>query len=330
MSHPTAWLRIIRPPIVFISCFGAVVGALNAATYVQIDLSVFQIIMILLGAMLLSSGLMIHNDVTDLKSDEVNRPNKPIPKGSIKPETAGVVGLLLMILSIVVAFLINIENDSVLNWKCGLLTILVVAIGIYYNYFGKNHGILGNVAVAFGVGSIPLWGALGAFPDNVLLMMPLAFAIFIQEIGREIMVNAGDYQGDLRAGYKTLPVQVGRKKAMYIALFFYLWFIPIYPLPAFDWIGLGVPQVFGKMYLFGGAIFAASLLITWLLTYRVVVQNEKNEKNSGCTCSYVSSSKYTRNVRTAVFICYNITMSTYFKSFNSLWNKRVRLLTNSD
>ena len=64
--------------------------------------------------------------------------------------------------------------------------------------------------------------------DYLFLMFPLALAIFVMEIGREIMVNAGDFNGDLKAGYKTLPVLLGRKKAMYVALIFYIAFIPIF------------------------------------------------------------------------------------------------------
>jgi len=230
-----------------------------------------------MGAAFFSSGLMIHNDVTDLESDKINRPHKPLPKGIIKTKTASITGIVLMFLSIIIAFTINIKDTGVLNWQCGLLSIIIMIIGLYYNHYGKSHGIIGNIAVSIGVGAIPFWGALCVFPTCPSLMLPLAFAIFIQEIGREIMVNAGDYVGDLKAGFRTLPVQIGRKHSMYFALFFYLLFIPIYPLPAFDWTGLGIPKLFGTIYLIGGMIFAISLLLTWLLTYRVVLQNDEDK-----------------------------------------------------
>lgn len=277
MEKIVAWLRIIRPPIVFISCLGTIVGALNSAAYLGTSLSSLQILMILLGAAFLSAGLMIHNDVTDLKSDEINRPHKPLPKGIIKIKTASATGIILMFLSIIIAFTINIKDTGVLNWQCGLLSIIIMLIGLYYNHYGKSHGILGNISVAIGVGAIPFWGAMCVFPTHPFLMLPLAFAIFVQEIGREIMVCAGDYTGDHRAGFKTLPVKLGRKKSMYIALFFYLAFIPIYPLPAYDWIGLGIPQTFGLIYLIGGTVFALSLLLTWLLTYLVVIKNDEEK-----------------------------------------------------
>ncbi len=277
MKKLEAWIRIIRPPIVFISCLGAFVGALNTATYVNTELSVFQILMVVIGAAFLSSGLMIHNDVTDLKSDEVNRPHKPLPQRVIKTKTASAIGIILMLLSILIALFVNIKEDGVLNINCAVLTVIIVLIGLYYNHYGKYHGIFGNLAVALGVGAIPYWGSIAVFPNDITIMFLLAFAIFIQEIGREIMVNAGDYVGDLKAGFKTMPVNIGRKNSMYVALFFYILFVPLYLLPAYDWTGLGVPKVFGPLYLVGGGIFAFSLLFTWFLTYRVVIKNDEEK-----------------------------------------------------
>jgi len=272
-----AWIKIIRPPIVFISCLGALVGALNAAVFLDITLTGFQIFMVLLGSGFLAAGLMVHNDVTDLKSDKINRPNKPLPSGIIGVKTAYITGITLMILSILVVSLVNIKDQGVLNWNCGIFTAILVVVGIYYNHYGKYHGIFGHVSVAFGVGAIPYWGSIAVFSDKLVLLLPLALAIFTQEIGREIMVCAGDYQGDLKSGFKTTPVRLGRKRSMYVALLFYLIYIPIFPLPAYDWLGIGIPQIFGTVYLIGGSLFAIALLLTWGLTYRVVLQNDEKK-----------------------------------------------------
>jgi geranylgeranylglycerol-phosphate geranylgeranyltransferase len=276
MNTLMAWIRIIRPPIIFISCLGAFVGVFNSAIFLNMDLSIFQICMVILGAFFLASGLMIHNDVTDLESDKVNRPNKPLSIGAIKLKTAYFTGILMMILSIITTLLVNIRDSGNINWNCGILTFLIVIIGIYYNNYGKSKGIIGHISVALGVGAIPYWGSIAVFPTYLLLMLPLTCAIFIQEIGREIMVATGDFNGDKKAGFKTLPIQIGRKRAMQVALIFYLAFIPLYPLPAYDWVGIGVPKVFGNLYLIGGTLFVLSLLITWMLSYRVFLQD--NEK----------------------------------------------------
>ena len=268
---------MVRLPIMFLCSFGALVGALNCAVYLNIELSYFQIFLILLVPALLSTGTMIHNDVPDLESDRINRPYKPLPAGTIKVKTAYFIGLMLMFISIIISLFINFKDYGTLNTICAIYTAMLFLTGIYYNYYGKKHGIFGHMAVAFAVGSIPYWGSLAAFPNYPFLILPLGLAIFIQEIGREIMVCIGDYVGDLKAGWKTIPVKHGRKKSMFIALFFYLLFIPLFPIPAYDWTGLGAPQIFGTVYLIGGTLLAITLLLTWLLSYFAILTNDEKK-----------------------------------------------------
>ena len=270
-----AWLRMVRPPIMFLCSFGALVSALNCAIFLNVELSIFQMFMIVIAAACLSTGIMLHNDVPDLESDKINRPHKPLPQGIIKVKTAYYTGLFLMFLSIVLALFINYKGDGSLNWNCAIFTAILVTLGIYYNYHGKKHGIFGHMAVAFGVGGIPYWGGIAAFPEFPLLMLPLGVAIFFQETGREIMVCVGDYIGDLKAGWKTTPVKMGRKKSMYLALVFYLLFIPLFVLPVYDWAGLGAAKIFGTVYLIGGSLLAFGLLFTWIMSYRALLTNDE-------------------------------------------------------
>jgi geranylgeranylglycerol-phosphate geranylgeranyltransferase len=270
-----AWARMIRLPILFLCCFGAVVGALNTAVFLNADVSLFQIFILILAPAFLSVGTMVHNDVTDLKSDKVNRPYKPLPSGIIKEKTAYITGLSLMFASIIIALFVNINGTGELNWNCTIFTAFLVIVGIYYNYYWKFHGIFGHISVAIGVGAIPYWGAIAIFPNELLVMLPLAISIFFQEVGREIMVCVGDYHGDLKAGFRTTPVKIGRKRSMYVALIFYLAFIPLFPLPAFDWTGLGVPQIFGSLYLIGGSLLSITFILTWSLSYIEVLKGDE-------------------------------------------------------
>ena len=301
MKKLEAWFRVVRPPIVIISIFGATVGALNVTLPQDIAIDPLSFILMMLGAGMLGAGLMVHNDYTDLESDRVNRPHKPLPQNIISPKTAKYTGLALMYLAILISIVIGPFNpiDSAytpydLNIPLIILTIAVVYIGIIYNQKGKYTGIWGHVMVAFGVGVIPLWGALALQPQVPALMLPLALAIFIMEIGREIMVCAGDIKGDIEAGYKTTPVRVGRLRSMHIALVFYLLFIPIYPLPYlenipfFDTGRFGFEKIFGELYFWGATIFLLILLLTWADTYRVARKdNDKATWNA-----------FERNIRT--------------------------------
>lgn len=279
MNQVEAWFRVVRPPIVFISIFGACVGALNVTSAQGLHLDPIAFILCLLAAGFLSAGLMVHNDYTDLDSDRVNRPNKPLPQGIISPEVAKYTGIILMGISVIFGFCTTLvlQPDAWylpfgLNIPCGILTLIVMVEGILYNQSGKYTGLSGHILVAFGVGVIPYWGALAVKPTDLLSMFPLALAIGVMEVGREIMVCAGDIKGDIKAGYQTTPVRLGRIKSMWVVLPFYLGFIPIFPIPYFGWFGF--PKIFGDLYLWGAILFEAILLITWIDTYRVAIKGD--------------------------------------------------------
>ena len=267
MTQIWAWIRIIRPLIFIISIFGSLVGAVNAASYFGIPMEPNLMWMLVAGAALLSSGLMVHNDYTDYKSDCVNRPHKPIPSGIISLKTAKWIGIAMLLGSVIAAGIDPVAEGLRLNVSCGILTVLVVVTGIYYNRSGKFAGIIGHMIVAFGVGVIPLWGALKLYSNDGFVILPLSILIFIMETGREIMVCVGDYEGDLAAGYKTTPIRLGREKAMLLALVYYvISFLLIEPV----FKGLGFyPGVFSWPYRTGAYIFFAILFITWGITWRV-------------------------------------------------------------
>ncbi len=277
MNKLEAWFRIIRPPIVFISIFGACVGALNVTIGQEIYLDQIGFVLSLFAAGLLSAGLMVHNDYTDLESDRVNRPHKPLPQGVISPQVARISGIAMMGLAVILAFCTTlILRPSAwfvpygVNIPCGVLTLIVMFVGISYNRSGKYTGIWGHIMVAFGVGVIPYWGAIAVKPTDLISMFPLALAIGVMEIGREIMVCAGDIKGDIKAGYRTTPVRLGRLRSILLVLPFYLGFIPIFPISYFGWFEF--PIIFGDLYLWGAIMFVLILLLTWIDTYRVAIK----------------------------------------------------------
>lgn len=249
-SAPEAWFRVVRPPIVLLSVVGSAAGALNVTLAAGKPVPEPALALGLLSSGLLAAGLMVHNDYTDLPSDRVNRPWKPIPSGAIAPRTAEWSGLGMMLLSALMALLISIP--------LGILSISVLAVGVAYNHRGKHASILGHAMVAYGVGAIPYYGALAM--GDALSMLPLAAAVFVMEIGREIMVCAGDIVGDRKAGFRTLPVLAGKRRAMLAALLCYILSVPFYPIPY-------LTGLFGPVYLIGSAVFLAGLFATWALTY---------------------------------------------------------------
>jgi geranylgeranylglycerol-phosphate geranylgeranyltransferase len=277
-----AWVQISRPLIMFISVFGALVGALNIRSSYELPILSgwvpFQLRNLWelgFGSVLLSAGLMIHNDVTDYPSDCVNRPHKPLPRGAIDHRTARWTGIIAMCAAALVSMVHHTPQGVEANWACGWLTVAIVVTGIFYNDHGKMHGLLGHGIVAFGVGAIPLWGALKLYGDTGVAILPLAAAIFVMEIGREIMVCIGDLPGDLKAGFRTTPIRLGRDRAMRHVLWYYCGYLLLLPLP---FTGVGpFPPLFGDVYLAGALLFALILFATWGATWRAIRRGDEEQ-----------------------------------------------------
>jgi 4-hydroxybenzoate polyprenyltransferase len=179
------------------------------------------------------------------------------------------VGFALMAAAVLVGLFVRWPDEGVLDLPTAAVVALVFLVGLYYNARGKHTGLLGHVMVALGVGLIPYVGAM-PFGDYVA-MAPLALGIGVMEVGREIMVCAGDIEGDLAAGFSTLPCRVGRERSLQVTLAFYLASAPLFYLyhPA---LAVHVPglstDVFGPLYLVGAGLFMASLLVLWAMVWR--------------------------------------------------------------
>jgi len=284
-----AWVRIVRPPIMVISIVGVSVGALNVTLGRGEPLPLATYGMTCLMAALLSAGLMVHNDYYDLPSDRVTRPKKALPSGAIKASTARDVGFALMALAVLTGLLVRFPATGELDVITALFAALVFLVGLFYNIRGKHTGLLGHAMVALGVGLIPYMGAV-PFRDYAD-MLPLAAGIAVMEVGREIMVCAGDIEGDRAAGFSTLPVRIGQRRSLLVALGFYIASAPLFfiYLPSiaghiygegWDYGPMGADDsfpvrntlldvnMFGTLYFVGAAAFLAALIALWWLVWR--------------------------------------------------------------
>jgi 4-hydroxybenzoate polyprenyltransferase len=102
-------------------------------------------------------------------------------------------------------------------------------------------------------------------------MAPLAIGIAVMEVGREIMVCAGDIEGDRAAGFSTVPVRMGQRRSLLVALGFYIASVPFYYL-YLPRVAHLIPElrddVFGPLYYLGTSVFLVSLFVLWTLVWR--------------------------------------------------------------
>ncbi|MDG6220140.1 MAG: UbiA family prenyltransferase [Candidatus Thermoplasmatota archaeon] len=282
MNKAYAWFRIVRPPIVFIGVFGSTVTALifqgtPGAMDFAVPLHLWAFIWSMFCWGMLWGGIMVHNDYTDLKSDKYNKPHKPIPCGAITPRQAHLGGLAMMTFGWLLPIPILMLIDVWFAVAAAFWGFTLWFVGVYYDYWGKGHGAAGHASVAWGVALIPLYGGALVSPyAGFALLLPLFLALFISEIGREILVCCHDYYGDIKQGWLTTPVVRGRMTAMRHVPIWYLGFIPFYAIPYFGW--LGYPAYFSPIYFWGYTIFILGLYVTWAAIYKTMLGTRDEKK----------------------------------------------------
>jgi geranylgeranylglycerol-phosphate geranylgeranyltransferase len=195
------------------------------------------------------------NDIRDLAADRVNRPRtRPLAAGHVSRGTADLIVFDGSLLGLAAAALVS-------GWQV-LAAVAALAVMFLYSPFLKPLPVVGNVAVAVVAGSPPLYGALavGAPAAGVVPWVLAAWLHFV----REIVKDVEDESGDRVIGRRTLPIAVGRQRALIVAAGMGLLFVPA---------SLLLPRSAG----YGGAYFLIALFAqmavlvaaTWLLLGRV-------------------------------------------------------------
>ncbi|MDD5502286.1 MAG: UbiA family prenyltransferase [Candidatus Thermoplasmatota archaeon] len=216
----SALFQISRPANCAIAAIGAFAGAYVSTFYPSAFLS--QIIFAACAAIFATAGGNALNDYFDAEIDRINKPKRPIPSGELSRDGA----LSFAIFSFGSAIALAIMA----NWVCAAFGVLNVAILSIYNKWLKRRGFAGNIAVAYLVGSVFLFG--GAAVGNFRLAGLLAAMASLSTLGREILKDIEDMKGD-EGKRKTLPMKIGVGNAGALAAFATLAAVAISPVPFF-------------------------------------------------------------------------------------------------
>lgn len=179
----------------------------------------------------------IQNDILDLESDRMNRPERPLVCGKITPLAAKKASVAMAVLTILCGFsdsaiqiFSDIENFCVCEFAQALFFTLLAALLIAYNVKLKHVPLLKNMTVAF-LCATPLilaWLYPGA---SIGKLYPAMLFAFLLTTAREIYKDLEDEIGDLKAGIMTFPLIAGAPTARRFAgaLLLFTWIL--LPLP---------------------------------------------------------------------------------------------------
>lgn len=268
LSKGIGLIQILRPLNGILGGFSAFVGAYLIGGVEVIVLQRNSLFISATTVFLILSGGNAINDFFDLDIDRVNHPRRPLPSGRVKREEALLLAVLFFLMGITLSFYIHLIAF--------LIAIFATLSLVLYSLLLKKKGIAGNILVSFLSAIVFPYGGLAVSPHSAFrtphifqLFFPFLFA-FLFHLGREIVKDTADMEGDSKWNARTLPLQHGKTIALNYSFRIFLLLILITPLPFFF-------RAFNLIYLLM-VLFGVDLFLLLLLLY--LFQNPTSERLS--------------------------------------------------
>jgi geranylgeranylglycerol-phosphate geranylgeranyltransferase len=223
-----SYVKLTRPQNNLIAALSVLVGATISAHVDFWD----KVSLACLSAFLISAGGNSINDFFDVKIDRINKPYRPLPRGEISLSSALVFSIALFLSGIALSLWIKPANIGVAGLACGLLII--------YSSILKKRFLWGNLTVSLVSALAFVYGGM-VTDDFRLSLIPAAFA-FLFHLGREILKDLEDRDGDFSSGASTLPIVLGASLSLGICT---LVFIALIALTLFPYLF----DIFSSAYL---------------------------------------------------------------------------------
>ncbi|MFA5833515.1 MAG: geranylgeranylglycerol-phosphate geranylgeranyltransferase [Bacteroidota bacterium] len=203
------YITLIRPVNFIITALSIFVACLLAGgTQAQILFMIFAS----LGGACIASGGMVINDILDVDIDRINKPERPIPSGAVSKYDA-----LMFYGGLTGAGMIMTAYTT---RPAFIIAFVAVPTIVLYSKVFKGTPLIGNLIVGGLTGLTFIFG--GAAVGNMRqAVIPAVFA-FLINVGREIIKDMEDVEGDAKNGATTFPVLYGMKSAAIIATLFLL------------------------------------------------------------------------------------------------------------
>jgi geranylgeranylglycerol-phosphate geranylgeranyltransferase len=204
------WVRLFRPHFIPVSLSAGLVGIVvgsHSATGASIAL----------GVLICASGYgmgQIINDFIDRRADAVNAPDRPMVAGEVNPHAAVVGAVVALAGSIIAAAFIA---PPLAIW-------VLIALGGHLLYAAtKGVPLVGNLVNGVDMGLFTVIGAAAAAPHRSWVDQPQDVVLHTALIclvltAFSVIAYFKDIDGDRAAGYITLPVFLGPRRARWFAV----------------------------------------------------------------------------------------------------------------
>lgn len=210
-------------------------------------------LLLVIATTLIAAGGNIINDVYDVETDEINRPNKLIIGRGVKSGTAVGIALAFSIIGSILGIYMSIRIGF---WSAGLIfPLCAFGLWLYASHYKKSL-ITGNIIIALFCGLVIIVVWLFAYlmilhsgqdfislinHSKIINLFVWSFSgfAFLTSLIREIVKDCEDVNGDTFIGCKTIPVVYGFDKAK--TVLFWLTFALIVVLGIAQWFLMKSP-----------------------------------------------------------------------------------------
>jgi len=186
-----------------------------------ITLNLFGFSLLVLAVVSIAASGYVINDIFDVPADIENKPQRTLINTSISEKVAYRLFFILNILGVGLGFYL-----SNLIGHPGFSAFFIFGSAILYIYNSQLQQtvLIGNILVSLIVGLVPigvgLYDLLPAItPQNqqtqwaiFSVLIDYSIFAFLVNLLREIVKDQEDIDGDYNAGYKTLPIVLGKKR----------------------------------------------------------------------------------------------------------------------
>jgi 4-hydroxybenzoate polyprenyltransferase len=208
--------ELARPFTLLAPALGMFTGSVIALGAIPpVPLGPWVVVKIALGTLMaavLNAASNVLNQVTDLEADEINKPSRPLPSGRVAASEAIRLSGWLYVAAFLLATPIG-PQCTLLAGTAALLTVAYSAPPLRW----KAVPYLANLVIAIPRGvllKVAGWSCVRDFGRMEPWYIGAIFGLFL--LGATTTKDFADQRGDAAAGFRTLPVVHGPKRAAWI------------------------------------------------------------------------------------------------------------------
>ena len=190
----------------------------------------FEFVLFVIATILITASGYIINDIYDIETDRINKPDKRIIQVHLSISNAWKIYFSMILTGALISLYLAVQRNDLLYWF-----IYPIAVFLLYGYSRWFKGIpyLGNILVSLFCAAVPgifyLSEAsilielkikdLSSFLSLHGLLLSYVIFAFLTNLYREIVKDLQDEAGDKLANIHTAAVYFGKKTTKFVALF---------------------------------------------------------------------------------------------------------------